>query len=402
MLTRTNISTTLVANEIRSSSRDVGVLCTSPNINMWSKWKPINANCTTLTDQILISHNYGITAPSVSSTIDAALTKVWSYDRPKGGATSPYRLGDFRGYDHTAPPPVTQQQDITWYTTVQPTITLELQSGAESAAGIQVEDLVALNGYYLAVGVYRDGYWHYQSSSSTTFASNITLNASDFPGVADTTLQFCLLATTDPGHGFNEGINAANWLPLPGSDGQPQIFNIYFENTSPIQQATPTGIQKQSDYSANGWSWQDITNYIGADPTGTDLSKYYMMGDTYTLQIRFTIQNNSPYRYVLNVNNLDMTMSRTFATTSSVECKPIFFNATTHQAISSITIEAHSSIDIGLSTQNRALQWISEGVTSNVSGISRIKVAFSVTQSGREIFNQSVRLSNDVLIGPTI
>ena len=38
----TNISTTLVGTTLGTSSRDVGTLCTHPNINPWSKWKPIS------------------------------------------------------------------------------------------------------------------------------------------------------------------------------------------------------------------------------------------------------------------------------------------------------------------------------------------------------------------------
>lgn len=398
-LPNSNISTSLVANTLQTSSHDVGTLCTHSSINMWSKWKPINANVTTLTDTVLQQHDYGILAPSSSSTIQDALGKSWTYDRPKGGSTSPYRLGDFRKYDHGVPPPVTQQEDFTWYLATQPTITLEIQSGAENTNGIQVEDLSALDDYYLAVGVYRDGYWHYQSTDTSTFASSITINASDFPGVSNTTLQFCLVATKDPGHSMNDGLNATEYLPLPGSDGQPQTFNVYFENVSPVQQADPTGIQRQSDYSASGWSWNSITNYIGADPVNQDPLKYYGVGTSYTLQLRLSIENSSPYRYVLNVNNLDMTMSRTFATTSSVECKPIFFDANTHQQLDTLVIEAYDTIDVGLSTQNSALRWVSEGVVGTVSDDQYLKIQFSVTNSGREIFNQSVRLSTERMIG---
>lgn len=395
MLHQSNISTTAVANELGVSSRNVGVLCTSSQINMWSKWKPINANVTTMSEQTLINNNYGILAPSVSSNIETALTKSWTYDRPKGGATSPYRLGDFRNYDHAAPPPVTEQQDRTWYVATAPTLTIELQSGAESSAGIQVEDLKALNGYYLAFGIYRNGYWDYQSTSSTTFPSVITINAGDIPVTTSTTYQCCLAATTDPGHQFNTGINAANWLPLPGSDGQPQTFNITTEIVSPIQQVTLTGVATQADYSASGWSWTDPSNYIGADPTGTQIDKYYSVGNTYTLQMRLSIKNISPDRYTFNTSNLHMYMSRTFATTSQVRTSPVFFNPTTHQQQTSFTVEGYGTLDIGVSTLYQALKFESEGVVGTVpTATTLIKVSFSIQQDDREIFNQAVRLSN--------
>ena len=39
----TNISTTLVGTTLGTSSRDVGTLCTHPNINPLSKYKPVRS-----------------------------------------------------------------------------------------------------------------------------------------------------------------------------------------------------------------------------------------------------------------------------------------------------------------------------------------------------------------------
>ena len=43
-LPTTGITTTLVGTTLGVSSRDVGTLCTHPNINMWSKYKPVSIN----------------------------------------------------------------------------------------------------------------------------------------------------------------------------------------------------------------------------------------------------------------------------------------------------------------------------------------------------------------------
>ena len=43
-LPNSNISTTLVGNTLGSGSRDVGTLCSHPNVNMWSKRKPFRDN----------------------------------------------------------------------------------------------------------------------------------------------------------------------------------------------------------------------------------------------------------------------------------------------------------------------------------------------------------------------
>lgn len=97
-LPNSNISTTLVGNTLGSSSRDVGTLCTHPNINKWSKWKPVRSSKTeplTVTD---------------IENLKSGLNRVDMYEveylKPTGGATSPYRIGDFRNYNHAAIPPV--------------------------------------------------------------------------------------------------------------------------------------------------------------------------------------------------------------------------------------------------------------------------------------------------------
>lgn len=111
-LESTGITTSLVGNTIGSSSRNVGVLCTSPLINEWSKWKPISSNVKTMTLAELKNKNYGISILS-ANTIDSLVTQIqnngnlgYKYNKPTGGANSPYRLGDFRNYNHSAAIPV--------------------------------------------------------------------------------------------------------------------------------------------------------------------------------------------------------------------------------------------------------------------------------------------------------
>lgn len=102
----TNISTTTVANALQTSSHDVGTLCTHANINKWAKGKPVSyATNTGITDAQRASYpcNHGYTIPQSQSM---QLHGSWSYNKPTGGASSPYRLGDFRGYDTEATPPI--------------------------------------------------------------------------------------------------------------------------------------------------------------------------------------------------------------------------------------------------------------------------------------------------------
>lgn len=111
-LASSGITVSVVKSALGVNNNNVGGLCASEKINPWSKWKPISANATTLTLDILKSNNYGITILS-AKTADSLLTAVnnnnklgYKYNKPTGVATSPYRLGDFRNYNHSADNPM--------------------------------------------------------------------------------------------------------------------------------------------------------------------------------------------------------------------------------------------------------------------------------------------------------
>lgn len=97
-LPNTGISTTLVGTTLVVATRNVGNLCRAESINKWSAHKPVRFNKEGgLTEEDFQSAKYGI------NPIDEA------YERPRGKNETynePFRLGDFRGYNHQALPPV--------------------------------------------------------------------------------------------------------------------------------------------------------------------------------------------------------------------------------------------------------------------------------------------------------
>ena len=113
-LPNNKISTTLVANTLGTSSRDVGTLCTHQAINKWSKWKPIrvNKNGAGIILQDLINARFGIGIPSYTSLESlriayASEQAFWRYQRPRGTQYNEgYRIGDFRNYEHNAVSPM--------------------------------------------------------------------------------------------------------------------------------------------------------------------------------------------------------------------------------------------------------------------------------------------------------
>lgn len=90
IIPKTGISVTLIKQTIGAGVNDVAGLCTHKNINKWAEYKPSK-------------FGYGKFSFSLMRGVNNA--QKFDYDRPVGGSISPYRLGDFRGYDHDAKSP---------------------------------------------------------------------------------------------------------------------------------------------------------------------------------------------------------------------------------------------------------------------------------------------------------
>lgn len=118
------VNTTDVCSTIGEDKYRIGYLCISENINIYSKHKPMRfATLAELTTANKKSAKYGYRIPTAvqgttimnyftasstpsawtPSSSDAPYVLIkngWWYERPQGGETSPYRLGDFNGYNH--------------------------------------------------------------------------------------------------------------------------------------------------------------------------------------------------------------------------------------------------------------------------------------------------------------
>lgn len=115
----TGINTTLVSKEIGAGSTDVGTLCKHTNINKWSKYKPVqHSKRVGLVDADFKSVRSGMNIPSVMAHPSSGYVPImdyyrnnpnfeFTYNKPRGvnatyGWDEPFRLGDFRGYEHSA------------------------------------------------------------------------------------------------------------------------------------------------------------------------------------------------------------------------------------------------------------------------------------------------------------
>lgn len=123
-----------VKSVLNESSNDIATLCKSNNINMWSKYKPVKLRKKFVSDT-LNSDGKSWTSPSGklgwwlgNNTVnDAALViplvtsksnfdnnkAKWTYNKPYGGDSSPYRLSDFAGYYDDAQAPISPAYPVT-------------------------------------------------------------------------------------------------------------------------------------------------------------------------------------------------------------------------------------------------------------------------------------------------
>lgn len=135
------------SNMTQISSRntfDLGQLCTHTNINKWAKYKPIHHSGLQIlsesarTDRQGDGEYYGVMIRMGGMDMSSLHKWTFAYNRPKGGASSPYRLSDFinengtAGYNHLAKPSV--YGSVSW----QPQYKQLYLDGGESSDDIQV------------------------------------------------------------------------------------------------------------------------------------------------------------------------------------------------------------------------------------------------------------------------
>ena len=127
-ITKTNLNIGAISETLKCSQSDMaqissrntfdlGRLCTHTNINKWAKYKPIHHSGLQIlsesarTDRQGDGEYYGVKI-RMDSDMSSLHNVTFAYNRPKGGASSPYRLSDFinengtAGYNHLAKPSV--------------------------------------------------------------------------------------------------------------------------------------------------------------------------------------------------------------------------------------------------------------------------------------------------------
>lgn len=151
-LGQTGITTAAVGNAIGSSSRDVGTLCKSTLINKWAYGKPVSYPINvgiTARERKLANQGFDlnkVVTISVDELMTGTPSNSWTYVHPSGGTNSPYRLGDFRGYNHNAPAPYIYSFP-TNVESASDTCNVSFRIQIPSDAEIKISDLASLENY---------------------------------------------------------------------------------------------------------------------------------------------------------------------------------------------------------------------------------------------------------------
>lgn len=153
-----------VKSVLGESSNDLAALCKSSKINVWAKYKPTVFPSPFPDDWYKAKDgNFGlnITVDNAKSNwkdLVAEYSKVNNgyitlYNKPIGGASSPFRLGDFRGYFHNANPEVKDYLSTNVFIRESDTNQILTLFNPVSADGLQVS--------YFDFAAFKDKYFGY-------------------------------------------------------------------------------------------------------------------------------------------------------------------------------------------------------------------------------------------------
>ena len=187
-LPNSNISVSMVKAELGASTNDVGQLCIHPNVNKWSKWKPVRYNSPSpITEAELRSKKCGFDIPYGFKADSTILSTAWGYLKPRGGSVTPiepYRLGDFRNYNKLAIMPISGEiPDEINKVAFNPNLRGKCTITTIGDSDFQLNDL--FEGLYF--GVMAGGYYKTLEIPISSNSNIYSLEIQDCPGLIERT-----------------------------------------------------------------------------------------------------------------------------------------------------------------------------------------------------------------------
>ena len=188
-LPNTGITTSAVGNALGTTSRNINYLCQHTNINKWAKGKPVPyATTSGITDDNRKFANQGFDLNSVTSISIAQLwsaakaNKDWEYTPPTGG-TEPFRLGDFRGYNHSAVQPYNYNSFPTKVESYNTTCEVSFRILKDTNAELTLSDFAHFENYGSFSGwrygiAYKHSSWN-NADTQFMYGSSVTANTNE-------------------------------------------------------------------------------------------------------------------------------------------------------------------------------------------------------------------------------
>lgn len=285
---------------------DLADLCTHENINMWSKYKPFRSSIMFFRqdgdptksdrDDEMRRQNYGIQPPGTRDSTDivSCINDEWTYNRPRGTVSEPYRLSDFINYSHNDKPFAVAKSSVTVnrYFNYSNDITLTKPRGIVSVYALKVKDFAIFDTYSnLAVLVTPSSGGNVFVRVTKGIGELVTVTTAELDALTSSLgkqLKFAFLATKhEPTTSFTNILSNVKWLIMP-NDGVNKTYGELVITSNFHHDKTCNGI-------ANDASTPPLTSFTGLEQTGDD--KRYFFHPTanwrYSCYLDLTLKNTA-------------------------------------------------------------------------------------------------------------
>lgn len=206
---------------------DVGTLCTKAN-NQWAKYKPVRFPQMDVTAYPNWYRSFDgscgldiktYTTMSAMFTALRAGTYGWSYIKPNGGDSSPYRLLDFMNYNTNAQPPLFSNTLATKYYKTNSSVGASATVNTPDSTELSLADIgnaVNLANCYFGAGISKVGTTTYQYITETSTITGGGGGGVEIPisglTVGNYHITFFLSTVA---HGTLTSVDDGTYVPIP-------------------------------------------------------------------------------------------------------------------------------------------------------------------------------------------
>ena len=303
-----NISVTMVKSELGASTNDVGQLCIHPNINKWSKRKPVrHTSVSPLTEAQLQGTHYGLQLYELDAIEDILSANV-EYLKPRGGNSEPFRLTDFIGYTKDATIPLgtgSTNNDIFALIRKRPSPMIEsfpVYTGANVIGAIDYADLYSgLGNIYLGVYMTNGGQSVWFTNPDPLPSSGMSViyvyvdmglaPMSDWTGI--TSIHYFLTNARKTQDGVYVPSTTDRFYPLTtdSSNLNPVFYNIHW---GPISEAFSATVLN--------FNFLEFGYQAEMDVVFSTIGSYFTGGEVRNAKIEF--YSNSDYTGLTDTKNI--------------------------------------------------------------------------------------------------